>query len=131
MKQFEPRYRLVRYGFATKVEKASRQQRMYTLSFLLDWMCLGKIGLDGDVLLTMMDVNRQAEEEPSQGITGDGEDEAGGEEEEIRNASGLLLLCGLYNFLLASKCCCRCTCISGWECSTRLAFIVVPEVVVT
>jgi small subunit ribosomal protein S24e len=28
MKKFEPRYRLVRYGMATKVEKASRQQRM-------------------------------------------------------------------------------------------------------
>ena len=27
MKKFEPRYRLVRYGAATKVEKASRQQR--------------------------------------------------------------------------------------------------------
>lgn len=30
MKKFEPRYRLVRYGQATKIEKASRQQRMYT-----------------------------------------------------------------------------------------------------
>ena len=28
MKKFEPRYRLVRYGLATKGEKASRQQRM-------------------------------------------------------------------------------------------------------
>ncbi|KAI4272195.1 MAG: hypothetical protein L6R38_006679 [Xanthoria sp. 2 TBL-2021] len=27
MKKFEPRYRLVRYGQATKIEKASRQQR--------------------------------------------------------------------------------------------------------
>jgi small subunit ribosomal protein S24e len=27
MKKFEPRYRLIRYGMATKVEKASRQQR--------------------------------------------------------------------------------------------------------
>ncbi|PSK53192.1 40S ribosomal protein S24 [Elsinoe australis] len=27
MKQFEPRYRLVRYGLATKIEKAARQQR--------------------------------------------------------------------------------------------------------
>jgi len=26
-KRFEPTYRLVRYGLATKVEKASRQQR--------------------------------------------------------------------------------------------------------
>ncbi len=31
MKKFEPHYRLVRYGQATKVEKASRQQRTYYL----------------------------------------------------------------------------------------------------
>lgn len=31
MKKFEPHYRLVRTGFATKIEKASRQQRMSIL----------------------------------------------------------------------------------------------------
>jgi small subunit ribosomal protein S24e len=31
MKQFEPRYRLVRYDYATKIEKASRQQRVYSI----------------------------------------------------------------------------------------------------
>lgn len=36
MKKFEPRYRLVRYGLATKVEKASRQQRM-SISILLSY----------------------------------------------------------------------------------------------
>lgn len=34
MKKFEPRYRLVRYGMATKVEKASRQQRTFSSSVL-------------------------------------------------------------------------------------------------
>ncbi len=29
MKKFEPRYRLIRVGLATKVERASRQQRTY------------------------------------------------------------------------------------------------------
>jgi small subunit ribosomal protein S24e len=29
MKKFEPHYRLVRYGAAAKIEKASRQQRTY------------------------------------------------------------------------------------------------------
>jgi hypothetical protein len=29
MKKFEPQYRLIRVGLATKVERASRQQRMY------------------------------------------------------------------------------------------------------
>ncbi|KAJ9639420.1 hypothetical protein H2201_002918 [Coniosporium apollinis] len=33
MKKFEPHYRLVRVGMASKIEKASRQQRMYTLEF--------------------------------------------------------------------------------------------------
>jgi ribosomal protein S24E len=33
MKKFEPHYRLVRYGAATKIEKASRQQRMCFLGF--------------------------------------------------------------------------------------------------
>ncbi|KAM0804415.1 37S ribosomal protein S24 [Usnea florida] len=37
MKKFEPHYRLVRYGAATKVEKASRQQRMYDLSCMVRW----------------------------------------------------------------------------------------------
>ena len=35
MKKFEPHYRLVRYGAATKIEKASRQQRTYNVSYLL------------------------------------------------------------------------------------------------
>jgi small subunit ribosomal protein S24e len=43
MKKFEPRYRLVRYGMATKVEKASRQQRtsplrLQTLPQLWRWI---------------------------------------------------------------------------------------------
>jgi ribosomal protein S24E len=43
MKKFEPRYRLVRYGMATKVEKASRQQRT-SLGFLyiLSWIRPGR-----------------------------------------------------------------------------------------
>lgn len=31
LKKFEPHYRLVRYGIASKIEKPSRQQRMYSL----------------------------------------------------------------------------------------------------
>ena len=36
MKKFEPHYRLVRYGAATKIEKASRQQRTYSVSYPAD-----------------------------------------------------------------------------------------------
>ncbi|KAF4553460.1 40S ribosomal protein S24 [Elsinoe fawcettii] len=39
MKKFEPRYRLVRYGLATKVEKAARQQRTY---IIVSMIILGK-----------------------------------------------------------------------------------------
>lgn len=35
MKKFEPHYRLVRYGLASKIEKASRQQRTSTPRFFL------------------------------------------------------------------------------------------------
>lgn len=43
MKQFEPRYRLVRYGLATKIEKAARQQRTYNLSSFGSWYIVGAI----------------------------------------------------------------------------------------
>ena len=40
MKKFEPRYRLVRYGMATKVEKASRQQRTFPspIPYMVSWI---------------------------------------------------------------------------------------------
>jgi ribosomal protein S24E len=56
MKKFEPQYRLVRVGLATKAERASRQQRAYTI---LDSRFQG-FGL---VWLTLD--NRQAAQEPT------------------------------------------------------------------
>ncbi|KAL8713186.1 MAG: hypothetical protein Q9220_002707 [cf. Caloplaca sp. 1 TL-2023] len=44
MKKFEPHYRLVRYGAATKIEKASRQQRRSFLSLLANHLLLGEGG---------------------------------------------------------------------------------------
>mgnify|MGYP002622493673 CR=1 FL=1 len=41
LKKFEPRYRLVRAGLAAKVEKASRQQRTFTLETRLFFSGLG------------------------------------------------------------------------------------------
>jgi len=80
MKQFEPRYRLIRYGQATKIEKASRQQRMCTSR--TPRTSLPKMAIK-ETLLTIMVQCRQAKEEPIEGATGYSEDEAGGEEEEI------------------------------------------------
>lgn len=53
MKKFEPRYRLVRYGLATKVEKASRQQRTSIMHVAMI-MCLR--------------VHRQAAQEQDEGV---------------------------------------------------------------
>jgi hypothetical protein len=64
MKKFEPRYRLVRYGMATKVEKASRQQR--TLSTLPRILSMSS---DAECLnMTMcLQVHRQAAQEQDEG----------------------------------------------------------------
>lgn len=40
MKKFEPTYRLIRYGQATKVERASRQQRTYPSSSKIEIIVL-------------------------------------------------------------------------------------------
>jgi hypothetical protein len=43
MKKFEPHFRLVRVGLATKIEKASRQQRTFppTVHDFHEWMIRG------------------------------------------------------------------------------------------
>ena len=75
MKKFEPHYRLVRIGAATKIEKASRQQRTSGPKL---WIVIhGK-------LLTVS-FSRQATQKPSQDSPGYGEDEGSdkGQEEEV------------------------------------------------
>lgn len=68
MKKFEPHYRLVRYGAATKIEKASRQQRMYNCSSIVTWELL----LRGSGSLANSEgIDRQTTQEPSQDCTGD------------------------------------------------------------
>lgn len=42
MKKFEPHYRLVRYGMASKIEKASRQQRTWPRNILGDRIWRGR-----------------------------------------------------------------------------------------
>jgi small subunit ribosomal protein S24e len=88
MKKFEPHYRLVRYGQATKIEKASRQQRestrwMMMMRMMMRWWWRWKKKMvvvleedthDGDDMMVYYSrvhadivINRQAEEEPRQG----------------------------------------------------------------
>jgi hypothetical protein len=65
MKKFEPRYRLVRYGMATKVEKASRQQRTLPLLLRILLLCRETAYLDVNMCLP---VNRQAAQEQDEGV---------------------------------------------------------------
>jgi ribosomal protein S24E len=64
MKKFEPRYRLVRYGMATKVEKASRQQRTLPASL----HALSRVSGQMETLDIRLQVNRQAAQEPHEGV---------------------------------------------------------------
>lgn len=57
MKRFEPQHRLVRYGYATKVERPSRQQRKSAFS--------SSSRLLQTVILTPFSQHRQAKEEPA------------------------------------------------------------------
>lgn len=61
MKKFEPHYRLVRYGQAKKIEKASRQQRM---SFATDV----EAEMSAGWMMILTARLRQAEKEPLQGV---------------------------------------------------------------
>ena len=90
MKKFEPHYRLVRYGAATKVEKASRQQRMYTLELGYGILLVLLRVWDADGTL----LNRQATQEPSQDSTGYGKNEERGKErQEVEEWSLRYFLC--------------------------------------
>jgi ribosomal protein S24E len=84
MKKFEPHYRLVRYGMASKIEKASRQQRTSLHTGSQFWIVLAL-----DVWLT---INRQAAQEQVKGVPGYGQDQ--GWCEEGQEISGLLTMAG-------------------------------------
>lgn len=90
MKNFEPRYRLIRYGQATKIERASRQQRECTLH--VRWnetntvsfanmdttrsLCCDEKEYNTDAVVAY----RQAEKEPLQGVPRYGQDQGCREE---------------------------------------------------
>lgn len=74
LKKFEPHYRLVRYGIATKIEKPSRQQRTYE-SISLSMHCHE----EEHGLLTTVSFDRQATQEPSQDCTRNCEDKDRGQ----------------------------------------------------
>jgi hypothetical protein len=85
LKKFEPHYRQVRYGLATKIEKASRQQRM--------WRSLGQFVNEHG----LMHDDRQATQESFEGVTRNSKGQ-GRQEEEGRINDGTQYGAGAANF---------------------------------
>jgi hypothetical protein len=71
LKKFEPHYRLVRVGFASKIEKPSRQQRTSSITCVDHGSCS-----DANVM-----GNRQATQEPTKDSPRYGEGQGCGQEE--------------------------------------------------
>lgn len=89
LKKFEPHYRLVRIGAATKIEKPSRQQRTYNI--VTAWKCNGM-----DLIISM---NRQATQEPCQDTSGYCEGQGRGQEEgEEIDDGGIAALEWMFEF---------------------------------
>jgi ribosomal protein S24E len=87
MKKFEPRYRLVRYGMATKVEKASRQQRtsLRTSTLFATW--LGGWLMVGHILTH----SRQAAQEQDEGTSRHCQDQGRREEGQEISAHNIMM----------------------------------------
>jgi small subunit ribosomal protein S24e len=115
MKKFEPHYRLVRYGQATKIEKPSRQQRTFS-----HWRRAleDEQGYRDNVLTHG---NRQAAQEQGQGVPWCQQEGRRQEEEQIDDSIPLryfllMRLCAafLYGFN---------ACMTGGKSETRTAFV--------
>lgn len=103
LKKFEPQYRLVRYGVATKTEKASRQQRMCSP------MCPG-FCVKRDTQRLSQETNcvylyRQATQKQSQDCEGDGEDKRCHQEgEEIGGWRAVISLISMERIMRLASC---------------------------
>lgn len=100
LKKFDPQYRQIRYGLATKAERASRQQRTSTRPHdhpsPITFRAHPRGLLDVFESLTWSPTNRQAAQEPSKDSAGNGEGQGcQGEEGEIDGSllwSGVLIV---------------------------------------
>lgn len=115
MKKFEPHYRLVRYGQATKIEKPSRQQRTsHHRRGALEKTCM-----DTDGALTHW--NRQAAQEQGEGVPWyREEDRWRRQEEEIDDSISsryfwVMRLCAAFHYGFD-------TCMTGCKSKARTAF---------
>jgi ribosomal protein S24E len=123
MKKYEPQYRLVRVGFATKAERASRQQR--TLESLHPLIHEEVFGVKLDILyllgweLTLyFEPNRETTQEPTKDSTGYCEGQGTKVQEGEINSHFSLL--GVTRWLKAELWLWLCaSCSSAWAFSTR------------
>jgi hypothetical protein len=104
-KKFEPHYRLVRVGAATKIEKASRQQRTRFLPVVHLFEETRMRWADSNLL------HRKTTQEQSEGIQRYVEDEGCiKRQEEMSTSARLVVWSGGHYWSLLSTCvdCCRC-----------------------
>lgn len=133
MKKFEPHYRLVRYGQATKIEKASRQQREFYRERYRGWQRgMGRkrwktatimMDIFSDNALSSIDTDdalsyRQAEKEPLQGVPRNCQDQGRQQGQEEINGSQRGCWCNGFGYALLA-CCIWCSVLylhdSVWE----------------
>lgn len=108
MKKFEPHYRLVRVGMASKIEKASRQQRTYTRpdtsgteegehnTIIVNIIDTRTQGLEKKKQRLTWCTNRQAKEEQAEGVQRYGQGQGRWQGQEEINDS----LCSLWRWLV-------------------------------
>ena len=92
LKKFEPHYRLVRVGFASKIEKPSRQQRTSTLQSRVAG-CISGCKNDTDEVVYRQATQEQTKDSPRYGKG------QGCEEEEGRINDALPGVCGRWRHL--------------------------------
>ena len=102
MKHFEPRYRLIRWGMANKIEKPSRQQRESCLEWINQLLGGGAVAVV-EMQVQCLHSYRQTAQEPLQGIPRYGEDQGCRQGQEEISGSLNVGALQLRFFLLSQK----------------------------
>lgn len=91
LKKFEPHYRLVRVGFASKIEKPSRQQRTFIWNLGCDGWDMERLGIEADIV-----DHRQATQEQTKDSPRYSKGQGCAEEEREIDDPLCLVVCGGY-----------------------------------
>jgi len=113
MKKFEPHYRLVRYGMATKIEKASRQQREYNPGSGMRYCTKDARMVFHEALIALLTCDcRQAEKEQVEGVPRYCQNQGCEQgQEEIEACGGIV-----ERFLYSCMVCVACSCSGQFSC---------------